>query len=275
MTKTASDVPRRTLPDSLWAATAEPAPVTQPLDTDRQVDVAIVGAGFTGLRTALTLAGAGAQVVVLDAGDIGWGASGRNGGQVNPIGHEAPEVIRQRWRSSHDEKFAERYLSMTIQSADELFSLVREHGIVCDADQGGWIRAVHGPAALPAFEKLYQGWLAAGADLRWIDRAQLQEISGCHCYRAGWIARQGGSVQPLSYARGLAAAALAAGAGIHTHTEVSALKPSAVGWTLVTDRGNVSAKQVIVGTNGYTDRLVPGLRESIVPVVSVSRGAMH
>ena len=81
------------LPDSLWAATANPVPETQQLAGDLTADVAIVGAGFTGLRAALELSQQGVNVIVVDAGQVGWGASGRNGGQVNPIAHEAPETI--------------------------------------------------------------------------------------------------------------------------------------------------------------------------------------
>ena len=82
------------LPPSLWAATARPAPETPPLDASRQADVAIVGAGYSGLAAALQLAQAGISVVVLEAGEPGWGASGRNGGQVIPgLKHDPDELV--------------------------------------------------------------------------------------------------------------------------------------------------------------------------------------
>ena len=161
------------LPDSLWAATANPAPVQPPLAGDIQTDVAIVGAGFTGLRAALELAQRGINAVVVDAGQVGWGASGRNGGQVNPIAHESPANTRRQWAKQYGAQqaaaYTERFTRMYLNSADELFELVRQHHIQCDAEQNGWIRAAHGPTVLPAFEKLRQGWTAAGADLEAAD----------------------------------------------------------------------------------------------------------
>jgi glycine/D-amino acid oxidase-like deaminating enzyme len=257
------------LPNSLWAATANAVPELSPLAGKQKVDVAIVGAGFTGLRAALELAQAGTRVAVLDAGEVGWGASGRNGGQVNPIGHEPSDVIARRWDKVYGGDFAARYIDMTIQSADEVFELVRRHKIDCDAKQNGWIRAVHGNAARADFEAMYLSWEGAGADLRLIDRDELEQLSGTHAYDMGWVAARGGSVQPLSYTRGLARAALAAGADIYVHSRVEELKRNGRAWKLDTRGGAVTADQVLFGTNGYSDQLIPGLRESIVPVVSI------
>ena len=257
------------LPDSLWAATAHAAPETNQLTGSLSVDVAIVGAGFSGLRTALELANAETSVCVVDAGDIGWGASGRNGGQVNPIGHEAPAVVARRWRVATEHEQVQRYVRFTTGAADELFDLVRSWKIDCDAEQNGWIRAVHGDAAQPDFERLYEGWRATGTALRLIDREELERLSGTRCYRMGWIAERGGSVQPLSYARGLARTAQSAGAQIFTHTKVLALERGGSGWRLTTAGGTIVADTVVLCTNGYTDQLFEGLRETVVPVISI------
>jgi glycine/D-amino acid oxidase-like deaminating enzyme len=258
-----------TLPNSLWAATANAGPITSPLTGDAKVDVAIIGAGFTGLRAALVLAEAGSTVAVVDSGEAGWGASGRNGGQVNPIGHESPEVIEQRWGKDFGSDYAQRYVQVTLKSADEVFDLIKKHNIQCDAEQNGWIRAVHGEAAIPAFERLALGWQKSGADLRLIDQHELEDLSGSKAYKNGWIVNSGGSVQPLSYTRGLAQAALSAGATVYTQTHIDHLERVGEAWQLKAPGGCISAKQVILGTNGYSDQLVPGLRESIVPVISI------
>ena len=258
-----------TLPNSLWAATANAAPELFPLQANQSVDVAIIGAGFTGLRAATVLAEAGTRVAVLDSGEVGWGASGRNGGQVNPIGHEPPAVISRRWNKKYGGDFAERYIHMTTQSADEVFELVEKYDIDCDARQNGWIRAIHGDAARAEFEAMYHGWKDAGAGLRQIERNELERLSGSPAYRSGWVAERGGSLQPLSYVRGLARAARAAGADIFVHTRVNTLEREGGRWKLGTSQGVVSADQVLFGTNGYSDQLIPGLRESIVPVVSI------
>jgi len=257
------------LPNSLWAATAKPSPSTGALQGDITVDVAIVGAGFNGLRAAICLAEAGKRVAVLDAGDVGWGASGRNGGQVNPIGHESPATIAKYWEGVHDPAYAERFPKLIINSADELFDVVRRYGIDCDAEQNGWIRAVHGASAEAEFQTLYDGWQNAGADLRLVDKSELHSLSGSESYGRGWVASRGGSVQPLSYARGLATAALSAGANVYTQTRVNQLSRAQDRWALQTSAGTVTADQVVLSANGYTDNLWPGLKESVVPIISI------
>lgn len=266
----------RKLPDSLWSATAPLGPVTESLTEDLTVDVAVVGAGFNGLRAALCLAEAGKKVCVLDAGDIGWGASGRNGGQVNPIGHEPPEVISQRWQGLHDASYVERFTDCVINSADELFSVVKQYDIQCDAEQNGWIRGIHGPSAKKDFEAMYDGWRQAGADLRLIESEELHALSGTEAYEYGWVAPAGGSVQPLAYARGLAKAAISAGAQVFSQTLVTELRQQ-TGWNLTAESAQaggrvscqINADQVILSTNGYTDSLCDGLEQSVVPIISI------
>ncbi len=260
---------QKVLPNSLWAATAEPAPETLSLNRDINVDVAIVGAGFSGLRAALVLAESGLQVAVFDAGDIGWGASGRNGGQVNPIGHEPPSVIAQRWDKQYGGDYAQRFTALITQSADEVFDVIKHYAIRCDAEQNGWIRALHSNIARPAFETLYRDWRDAGADLHWIEPQTLEQLSGAKGYKAGWIARRGGSVQPLSYVRGLARAAQSAGANIYTHIPIEHHRRVSGKWQLTSRQRKITADQVLLCTNGYTDDLYSQLRESIVPVVSI------
>lgn len=262
-------MPERTLPDSLWVATANAGAATRPLDGDHNADVAIVGAGFCGLRAALVLREAGVDVAVIDAGEIGWGASGRAGGQVNPIGHQPPAVIHHRWRSQFGEDYAARFVKMYINSADELFALVNKYQIQCEAEQNGWIRGLHSNAAKPQFEKMYQGWRRAGAKLRLIERAELATLSGCNHYRMGWVAASGGSVQPLSYVRGLAAAAIAAGANIFTHTHARTIRQQSGKWRLKTDNGTIAADYILLCTNGYTDKLYQGLHKSLLPIISI------
>jgi len=259
----------RTAPDSLWRATAPAAPLTHSLTRDLSVDVAIVGAGFNGLRAALCLAEAGKKVCVVDALEIGGGASGRNGGQVNPIGHEPPATIAQRWKDVHDTSYVARFTNCVINSAHEVFDVVNRYQINCDAENHGWIRAVHGPSAKPDFDAMYRGWSEAGADLQLVNREELFELSGTNSYVEGWVSPAGGSVQPMAYARGLAAAAINAGAEVYTQTPVTELRQRESGWSLLTDRGHIAADQVILSTNGYTDNLFSGLKESIVPIVSI------
>ncbi len=127
-------------PASLWVHTAAAIDPCPPLTDDVDCDVTIVGAGFTGLRAALALAEAGSRVVVIDAGDVGWGASGRNGGQVNPmLPFNGPDQLHKLLGPS----YFERLTQASLNSADELFALIRRYQIDCDARQHGWLRVDH------------------------------------------------------------------------------------------------------------------------------------
>ncbi|MGB1311666.1 MAG: NAD(P)/FAD-dependent oxidoreductase, partial [Leucothrix sp.] len=237
------------LPDSLWAKTATPCPQQPPLQGDITADVAIIGAGFTGLRAALELSQQGVDVVVVDAGQIGWGASGRNGGQVNPIGHESPIAIEKKWSKRYGKTqgkaLAERFSQLYLNAADELFDLVNKHNIACDAEQNGWIRSVHGPAAEASFHEMFKGWHDAGADIDMLTASEVENMSGCKGYGIGWIAKRAGTVQPLSYVRGLANAALKVGAAVHSDTYIKTLEQHNGKWKLQAARGSITADQVL------------------------------
>ena len=127
---------------SFWTQTATGHTSEGSLQGAHRADVTIIGAGITGLRTALELAKANLSVVVLDAQEPGWGASGRTGGQVNPLAHAVPEKII----SQLGEVYGPRMLESYVNSGNELFSLIREHQLDCDAVQNGWIRGRPLPA---------------------------------------------------------------------------------------------------------------------------------
>src|ERR1700679_801944 len=129
---------------NLYQDTAEPAAPTPPLDADVRTDVAVVGGGITGLSTALHLAEQGAGVVVLEAREPGWGASGRNGGQVNPGLKYEPDQIEK----DFGENLGKRMVAFSGNAPNKVFELIRDHQIQCEANQGGTIRATftHGSA---------------------------------------------------------------------------------------------------------------------------------
>src|SRR5258706_15510733 len=117
------------LPPSLWAASARPAPETPPLAASRKADVAIVGAGYSGLAAALQLAEAGVSVIVLEAGEPGWGASGRNGGQVIPgLKPDPDEGV-----AMFGAEAGERLVRVAGDAPETLFALIERHQIDCDA----------------------------------------------------------------------------------------------------------------------------------------------
>jgi len=138
--------------------------------------------------------------------------------------------------------FTERFTATYMGAADELFSLVQRHSIGCAAEQNGWIRSVHGPAAVPDFEKMLRGWQDAGVDIDELDATLAEKMSGSQSYGQGWLAKRGGSVHPMSYVRGLAAAALQAGAAICSNTRIETLTQEKGKWTLIAPIGSITAR---------------------------------
>ncbi|MFU1477647.1 NAD(P)/FAD-dependent oxidoreductase [Roseovarius sp. C7] len=228
--------------------------------------MAIIGAGFTGLRAALELAQAGSSVVVLDAGDVGWGASGRNGGQVNPmLPFNGPEKLRKLLGTGHFERLAEASLA----SADDLFATIETHGIACQARQKGWLRVIHSAKAHQAALRDVAEWTAMGAQFEVIEEEPLWRMAGTRAYRSGVVSPRGGAVQPLMLAQGFARAAMGLGARIFGQSPVTGLERQGHGWECRTKLGRVRAAQVIVATNAYSSDLVPGLRRSLLPATPV------
>ncbi|WP_232823108.1 NAD(P)/FAD-dependent oxidoreductase [Oceanibium sediminis] len=247
----------------LWRDTAPAGEDHPPLSGDHRADVTVIGAGFTGLRAALMLAEAGTRVIVLDAGDVGYGASGRTGGQVNPM---LPFNTPNRLRALLGPVYFERLAQTSLGSADELFALIERYRIDCQPRQNGWLRVLHSPRALKEARAGMAAWNAFGAGMEEVDGATLAKLSGTTAYRAGVLTPRGGAVQPLALARGLAEAAKSRGAAIHGQSAVTTLERRDGAWHVRTARGAVTSDWVIVATNGYTGGLIPTLPRSILPV---------
>ena len=248
------------LQPALWAATAPPAPPTPPLEGAAEADVCVVGAGYAGLSTALHLAERGIKTIVLEAHEPGWGGSGRNGGQVIPgIKYDPDELERM-----VPERGPE-IVDFVGSTADAVFGLIAKHGMDVPHRREGWIQGAHTPQSVETVRKRAEQWRRRGANADFLDTTATAEHLGTPQYEASWIDRRGGAVQPLAYARGLAKAALAAGASIHGDTRVTKLTRNGTRWSVETERGaRVSADRVVVCTNGYTGDLVPKLRQTVI-----------
>ena len=251
--------------DSLWHATAPPAPERAPLAGDARADVAVVGGGLTGVRVALGLAEAGVDVALAEAGPIGWGASGRSGGQANPIWRATPDELRARLGAAA----GDRLVRATLASADALFDDVRRHGVDCDAHRGGWAQVAHGARAAAALERLGAAWRREGARIEPLDAAAVRARTGSPAYVGGLLHPGGGHVQPLAMTRGFARAAEAAGARLHERTPVEGLERRGGRWRLRTPGGRLDAERVVLATNAYTRALHASLARSFLPMVSI------
>ncbi len=252
------------LPPSLYADTARPAPATPPLDGSRGASVAIIGAGFTGLSAALHLAERGTDVVVLETHEPGWGASGRNGGQVNPgLKHDPDQV-----EADFGPDLGQRMVALSGNAPNVVFDLIQRHQIACGALQSGTLRAAIRPRGGREIAGTAEQWMRRSAPVELLDRAAMRATTGAERYHNAVLDRRGGQVNPLGYARGLAQAAIGQGVAVHGGTPVRRLWRDGERWQVETDTGTVRAEAVILATNGYTGDLWPGLRRSIVPVYS-------
>ncbi|HUG56603.1 MAG TPA: FAD-dependent oxidoreductase, partial [Candidimonas sp.] len=248
-------------PPSLWAATATPAQFTSQLSGKVRSDVAVIGAGFTGLSTALHLAEKGVQVCVLDAEQPGWGASGRNGGQVIPGLKYDPDELRARLGEEH----AEGVIQLAAGAADVVFNLIEKYGIECDAIRKGWIQTAHSPKLLQLMERRARQWEKRGVRVELLDRSAVAERVGGKGFVGGWVDYRAGSIQPLSYVRGLVRVAQHLGVAVHGKSRAVKIEKVDGSWQITTDNGSVVvADRVVIATNGYTDGLWPGLQQTVL-----------
>jgi glycine/D-amino acid oxidase-like deaminating enzyme len=252
------------MPKSLWAATAPPAPDTPKLEGEARTDAVIVGGGFTGLSAALHLAETGAKVILLEAAEPGWGASGRNGGQVIAGFKYDPGELAAKFGPVAGVRLAE----FADGTADLVFGLIERYKISCTAARTGWIQAAHCAKARRTLENRAGHWQRLGAPVEVLDAKAVAAATGTEIYSGAMLDRRGGVLQPLAYARGLAKAAQAVGAQIHGESPARRIVPDGKSWRVESSQGAVIANQVLLCTNAYTDALWPGLARSVIPAFS-------
>ena len=255
---------RQPLPKSLYAETARPLAELPPLEGESKASVVIVGGGYTGLSTALHLAARGIDAVVLEAQEPGWGASGRNGGQVNPGIYPDPDRVIADFGAER----GRRMLDFSGAAPDQVFALVKKHAIDCEAAQTGTLRVAYNKTKLDATRSTFAQLQNTGSPATWMTRDHLCAATGASRYLGGIRFPQGGKLNPLGYARGLAEAALKAGARVHGGSPALRVTKRGTQWRVETLNGSVTADHLVLATNAYTDDLWPKLRQSIVPVYS-------
>lgn len=239
---------------SYYAASAPAASPRPALDGDVRCDVAIVGGGLAGLSAALELAQRGYSVRLLEAGEIGGGASGRNGGQaIHGLACEQDVIEAQLGLAD-----ARRVWDMTIEALDLLRQRMHTHAIECDWRSGylGLATTVRKGRALAAWAERTES--VYGYPLQRISPAEVGDWIGSPRYHSGVHDPRSGHLHPLKYTRGLAEAAAAAGAQLHEHSAVLTLQPGQP-LRLHTARGTLRAEQVLLAGNVYLDGLAAGL----------------
>ena len=229
----------------LWGETAPPAPECLPLSGQARADIAVIGAGYTGLSAALHLAHAGADVVVLEATQPGAGAAGRNVGLVNAGLWLMPQAVIARAGREH----GPRLLDCLARAPAEVWQIVGDEAIACEASPKGTLHCAPDTAGVAALRMRAEQWQAFGADVSLLDATETQARTGSRAFHAALFDPRAGTIQPLAYARGLARAALARGARICGNSPVTGLAQAADGWTLTTPTGQLQAQQVILATD--------------------------
>ncbi|MEY4416352.1 MAG: hypothetical protein RIQ53_3645 [Pseudomonadota bacterium] len=241
----------------LWAASAPPAPPAGPLTADlsgaQAVDVVIIGGGYTGCSAALHLAEGGARVALLEARALGHGGAGRNVGLVNAGLWVMPEVLPQVLGPVH----GPRLLQLLGDGPRTVFELIARHGIACEAVHRGTLHCAVGASGLTELHQRARQWQALGAPVTVLDAARTAERTGTPAYAGSLLDLRAGTVQPLAYVRGLAAAAQRAGAQLYVGSRAVRAEATGTaqqpGWCLHTDTGGrVQARWVLVATDAYT-----------------------
>ena len=247
----------------LWYATAAAGPDLPALAADIVADVLVIGSGIAGLSTALHLAEAGVDVALVEAARPGSGATGQSGGLIAPdyIRH-TPETIGPLLGRAD----AERLTRMIGGSGQRVFDLVERHGIDCDARPEGFYTPAHTEALADEQRRYAALWLSRGFPVRFVEASHARRVFGAHRYFGALHFAQGGSLNPLAFARGLAAAALRAGARIHGGTPAEPPVRAGDRWQVKTPGGSVTARRLVLAANGGNAALHSALRRTALPL---------
>ena len=247
---------------SLWDSSAVEEDYENPVVSDKKVDVAIVGGGFTGLSTALHCAERGLSAHVLEANHIGFGGSGRNVGLVNAGVWHPPAQVRKQLGDTYGPKFVERFGA----APEMVFNLIEKHQIRCEVTKTGTIHAAHAPSGLENLRSRFAEWDRLGAPVELLNREEVALKTGTTVFHGGLLDHRAGTINPMAYCRGLARAARGAGAEITTGAKATKLHRDGEEWNVETTAGTVRAKNVVLGTNAYTDELWPGLNRVFMSI---------
>jgi len=255
-------------PNSLWVAATPPGPDLPTLVGAEKADVVVIGGGFTGLSTALHLREAGVDVAIVEAMEPGWGASGRNNGQVIPtLSRVDPEAIVARHGAA-----GERFVAMLRDSASTLFDVARRYQLNAEQEQTGWVQPVHSPGRIKIAERRVRQWGDVGAPVELLSREQMRAMLGSDAWYGGFWNRSGGHINPLALARELARAVVKQGGRIYARSPVESFERRGDRWVAKTAEGEISGRALVVASNAYSGEfsktLASEIAREVVPVLS-------
>lgn len=246
---------------SLWESVSKKSELNEALTSKTTADVTVIGGGICGLSAALHLAQNGFKVICLEANTIGWGASGRNNGQVIAgLKLDPDKVIKVLGQTQ-----GSRLVKLSGQAPDLVFSLIKQHNIQCDAQRNGWIQPARSNHALKEITARMSQWQKLGAPVKLLDPSTLATTLGTDWYQAAFFDRRGGSINPLAYTHGLMQAVINSGVSIHENSAVVSMQKQNTQWRVKTKNAEVLSKQLLICTNAY-GKLDNKLTKTIVPI---------
>ena len=253
-------------PEVFWTDQFSPSnPLPVSLDLPAEVDVAIVGSGYTGLTAARVLAKAGNSVAVMDQYKIGWGASSRNGGMATPGLKQ--DIFKVHKKYGMD--YAREFWKSSIDAIDLLEQIIIEENIDCNWSRKGHVALACKQSHYDDFPE-YAAWIKRemGHETTIVPKEEIKSEIGTDAYFGGLSDKSSGGLQPAKYVDGLARAVAGLGVILCEDTRAEKINREGGGYELMTSKGDIKARDVVIATNGYTDMLVPGLKPKVFPVGS-------
>ena len=248
-----------------WHTTARMPDDSNLTPLPENIDVAVIGGGYTGLSAARTLAKHGVSVAVLEAKSIGWGASSRNGGMVLT----GLKLGMQSVMKKYGREIAKRLFQCSLEAIDTVEQIVREEHIDCGFGRYGHLLTANKPKHYEALqEEVAFMEREFSHKTRLISRAQQQTEIGSDLYHGALLDECSGGLNPARYVAGLARAAQQAGASLHAGARVVKLERRGNRFFLETERGSLQAESVLVGTSGYTGKATKKLQKKVIPIGS-------
>ena len=247
---------------SAWTAPEGVLPSHPSLEEDLDADVVIVGAGLAGSSLALHLAEAGVGVVLLEARQPGWGASGRNAGHVLPW-------LKSLSLYKNFPNGGKEFLELFRQHVSIPFDLARKHGIGCDAVQAGYLNAMESKRSFEEFKEKSRYWTEEqGQEVEFLGGSDMKSLTGSDYYPYGVLYKAGGRVNPYLLTNGMVFAAKQRGAFVFGGSEVVALTESGKRWRVDSAKGSVTSDRVVFCTNAYPRKIIPEFTSSFYPLTS-------
>jgi len=249
---------------SYWSDTAQPFEPA-PSELPAKVDVVVVGGGYTGVSAARVLAERGASVALLEARELGWGASSRNGGMMIVGLKHGPQLLIEKY----GEELGRRMFETTLEANRYVEDLINREQIDCEYGRVGHLTAAFKPKDYDSLER--EGEFLErrfGHQSELISRGAMAEELGSSFYHGGIVDNSSAGLHPAKYFAGLARLAERAGAGLHPNTPATAVERVDGGFVVRAPRGEIRAKDVLVATNGYTGGVFPEFQRRVIPMGS-------